>query len=82
MQAYKEGILLGGESNQTSDLIAEDYINTVESNIEFFLKDKTHKMNFSLDNAKVDFAVFWQFISAEGDFQAALNEWNVSYNAS
>jgi hypothetical protein len=82
MQAYKEGILLGGESNQTSEQIAEDYIDTVESNIEFFLENKTHKMNFSLDNAKVDFEVFWEFISAEGDLQAALGEWDVSYNAS
>jgi len=82
MQAYKEGILLGGESNQTREQIAEEYIHTVESNIEFFLKDKTHKMNFSLDNAKQDFEIFWEFISAEGDLQAALEEWDVSYNAS
>ena len=82
MQAYKEGILLGGESNQTSEQIAKDYIDTVESNIEFYLKDKTHKMDFSLDNAKQDFETFWEFISAEGDLQAALDEWDVSYNAS
>jgi len=82
MQAYKEGILLGGEENQTNEQIAEDYIDTVESNIKFFLKDKTHKMKFSLDNAKQDFAVFWEFISAEGDLQAAMAEWDVTYNAS
>jgi len=82
MQAYKEGIILGGESNQTSEQIAADYIDTIESNIDFFLKDKTHKMNFSLENAKHDFEVFWEFISAEGDLQAALAEWDVSYNAS
>ena len=82
MQAYKEGILLGGESNQSNVQIAEDYIDTVESNIKFFLKDKKNKMNFSLDNAKYDFEVFWKFISAEGDFQAALSEWEINYNAS
>ena len=82
MKAYKEGVLLGGESNQTNQQIAEDYIDTVESNIEFFLKDKTHKMNFSLDNAKYDFEAFWKLISAEGDLNAALGEWDISYNAS
>lgn len=82
MQAYKEGVLLGGDSNQTDHVIAEDYIDTIESNIEFFLKDKTHKMNFSLDNAKQDFEVFWEFVSAEGDLDAALGEWDISYNAS
>ena len=82
MQAYKEGILLDGENNQSNEKIAADYIATVESNIEFFLKDKTHKMTFSLDNAKQDFEIFWTFISAEGNLQAALGEWDISYNAS
>ena len=82
MQAYKEGILLGGESGQSADQIARDYIETVESNIELFLKDKTSKMSFSLDNAQLDFKIFWDKISAEGDLQVALDEWNVSYNAS
>ena len=82
MRAYKEGILLGGENSQSGEQIAEDYIDTVESNIEFFIKDKSNKMNFSLDNAKQDFEVFWKFISAEGDLQAALSEWDISYNAS
>jgi len=82
MKAYKEGLLLGGEADQSNKQIAEDYIDTVESNIEFFLKDKTNKMNFSLDNAKQDFEVFWKFISAEGNMQAALGEWDISYNAS
>ena len=82
MQAYKQGILLGGKSNQSSEQIAEDYIDTLESNIAFFLKDKTHKMHFSLDNAQQDFEIFWKFISAEGNLQAALAEWDISYNAS
>jgi len=82
MQAYKEGILLGGENNQSNQQIAEDYIDTVESNIEFFLKDKTNKMNFSLDNAKHDFEIFWELISAEGELNTALSEWDITYNAS
>lgn len=82
MQAYKQGILLGGESNQSNKQIAEDYISTVEFNIEFFLKDKTNKMNFSLDNAKHDFEEFWKKINAQGNIQTALKEWDINYNAS
>ena len=82
MKAYKEGILLEGEASQTPQQIAEDYIATVEANIAFFLKTKTHKMSFSLDNAERDFKLFWDKVSAEGDLQLALGEWGVSYNAS
>jgi len=82
MKAYKEGILLDGEKNQTAKQVAEDYIETVETNIFFFLKDKTNKLNFKLETAEKDFERFWNMISAEGNFQAALKEWAVNYNAS
>ena len=82
MKAYREGILMGGHTQLSQNFIAHDYIETVESNIQLFLKDKTHKMNFTLENAAQDFEVFWNKINAEGDFNAALNEWNTSYNAS
>jgi hypothetical protein len=82
MQAYREGILLGGESDQSAHEIALDYIETVESNIEHFLANKSRKMSFSLESAKEDFLKFWKMIAAEGDLQAALAQWNISYNAS
>jgi len=82
MQAYKNGILLGGKTDQTAKQIAADYIETVESNIRLFLKDKKNTMTFSLETADKDFNEFWNRISAEGDLQAALKEWHVNYNAS
>jgi len=82
MKAYKEGILLGGEESQSANNIAEDYINTIESNIHLFLKDKSNKMIFNLASASKDFKTFWQFISAEGDLNSALAEWKISYNKS
>ena len=82
MKAYKEGILLGGESEQTALQIAQDYIETTEYNIEFFLKDKTNKMLFSLENAVHDFEIFYNKIAAKGDLQAALNEFTINHNAS
>jgi len=82
MKAYKEGILLAGEKSQTAENIATDYLETIESNIQFFLKDKSKTMSFQLENAANDFKTFWNNISAEGDLSAALAEWNISYNKS
>ncbi|MDH5472980.1 MAG: hypothetical protein OEY61_08995 [Gammaproteobacteria bacterium] len=82
IKAYKEGILLGGQPDQMPCDIALDYINTVEMNIQHFLGNKTHKMEFNLESARDDFKLFWQLINAEGDFNKALKEWDVSYNAS
>lgn len=82
MQAYREGILLGGEAGQTAHDLARDYIDTVESNIALFLKDKSHRLTFHLEQAKEDFRQFWAWIGAEGDLDAALAEWDERYNAS
>ena len=82
MKAYREGILLGGEAQQDPMALALDYIDTVESNIALFLRDKTHTLEFALENAKADFARFWDWIGAEGDRQQALTEWDTRHNAS
>ncbi len=82
IKAYQQGILLGGEPSQTGKDIAFDYVNTVESNIRLFLKDKTNKMDFKLENAKSDFSLFWQEIGANGNLNHALLEWNIRHNAS
>ena len=81
MQAYREGILLGGQG-QTDQEIALDYLETVDANIALFLRDKPHKMDFSLERATVDFRLFWEHIGAEGDLIAALAEWRIRHNAS
>jgi hypothetical protein len=82
MNAYKQGVLLGGSEEQTPYDIALDYIDTIETNIELFLKDKTNKMSFSLQTAKDDFELFWEKISAEGDLNKSLLEWDKNYNSS
>jgi len=82
MKAYKEAILLHCDENQNAENIAKDYIETIDSNIELFLKDKTSKMNFSLENAPQHFEKFWNKISAKGDLNAALEEFKINYNAS
>ena len=82
MQAYREGVLLGGQPTQSAMDIARDYLQTVERNITCFLANKTRKMTLQLEQAKQQFPEFWQRIAAEGDLSAALTEWEVAYNAS
>ncbi len=82
MKAYKDGVLLAEDIALSANDIAADYINTIESNILLFLKDKTRKMSFQLENAENDFKLFWDNISAEGDLTAALTEWKINYNKS
>ncbi|MCU7803000.1 MAG: hypothetical protein KZQ96_07360 [Candidatus Thiodiazotropha sp. (ex Lucinoma borealis)] len=81
MKAYREGILMGGQQ-QNAQQIAYDYLETVETGISLFLKDKTHLMHFSLENATDDFRDFWQFIEAKGNLERAITEWQTHYNAS
>ncbi|MEN8180710.1 MAG: hypothetical protein ABFS39_19105 [Pseudomonadota bacterium] len=80
MKAYREGILLGG-AQQTAQDIAFDYLDTVDSNIALFLKDKANRMDFRLETAETDFTRFWQKIGAEGNLEKALAEWQTRYNA-
>ena len=82
MKAYREGLLMQEQKNDSALELAQDYIETIESNIVLFLKDKTHTLEFTLENAEQDFKTFWQAINAEGSLDAALAEWKTSYNAS
>ncbi len=80
--AYRQGILQFLPDDVPYLAVCLDYYDTVTSNIELFLKDKTRKMTFQLEHARQDFPQFWALIGAEGDMDAALAEFNVAYNAS
>ena len=85
MLAYRTEILMraGKLSRDTSmEDFAHDYIQTVNSNIDLFLKDKHSKMQFNLENWECDFPKFWKAIGAEGCLQAAQKEFNIRHNAS
>ena len=82
LKAYEQGILLHDEHRVTAFDIALDYIDTVNANIELFLKDKTNKIDVSIETANTDFADFWELIGADGDLEAAMKEWAINYNAS
>ncbi len=82
MKAYRDGILLELTAEPDAHALALDYLDTIEANIECFLKDKHNKMVFKLETAQDDFTNFWQRIAAEGELSTALNEWSKYYNAS
>jgi hypothetical protein len=81
MQAYREGILMGGQQQPAAE-IASDYLDTVTCNITLFLKGKNNTMAFSLENATSDFVDFWHWIGAQGNLVKALAEWQFKFNAS
>lgn len=79
--AYRKGILTNTPIEISDMSVALDYCDTVNSNIELFLKDKTNVMTFQLENAAHDFQLFWELIGAEGDREAALAEFERKHNA-
>ncbi len=79
--AYRKGILQQLPDDVSDLSVSLDYCDTVNSNIELFMKDKTRKMDFKLENAKENFQKFWDLIGAEGELEAALAEFNIIYNA-
>ncbi|WP_197673511.1 hypothetical protein [Pseudomonas pohangensis] len=85
MNAYKSAILMGA-AKKSADVehldFCVDYCETVNSNIQLFLRNKTHKMNFALERASSDFAELWERVGAQGDFNAALEQWQTKHNAS
>lgn len=86
MKSYWSDILLGLDSSNFSDedkfQVALDYCDTVNSNIELFLRDKPNSMTISLENIRKDFKVFWRLIEAEGNIEFALSEFEHMYNRS
>ena len=81
MNAYRYAILWHCPKNATSMEVALDYCDTVEQNIRLFLRDKTNKMEFRLEDGRERFPELWQRIGAVGDFAAALAEFEVRHNA-
>jgi hypothetical protein len=82
MRAYAAGILMRKNAHHEPMAVCLDYCDTVNSNIECFLKDKPHKMTMRLETAKTDFRVFWSRVGAQGDLDAALAQWEVRHNPS
>lgn len=82
IKAYADGIIMGKKPASDPMEVCLDYVNTVNSNIAAFLRDKSQTMTFHLEQADADFRVFWERTGAEGDLDAALAQWQQRHNAS
>lgn len=84
IKAYRETMLCNlvlRKPNTDLTEIAEDMIDTITSNIEFFLRDKTKVMTMNVETMDTDFPAFWDWIGATGDLDAAMAEWHTRHNA-
>jgi hypothetical protein len=63
-------------------VLACDYVDTVNESMEAFLKSKTNKTTFNLENTREDFPVFWTAIGASGNLAPALEEMSIRHNSS
>jgi len=81
MRAYHKRILLFKPDASKFD-VCIDYVKTINSNIESFLKDKTKKMEVHVENFEHDFKDFWKLINAEGDLNESIKELNKKHNSS
>jgi hypothetical protein len=81
--AFAQGLLMTAEARPDEEKMAvcRFYVETVNANISEFLRFRP-SMNVSLGNVQHDFRLFLNRISAEGDLEAAQNEWAVRRNAS
>jgi hypothetical protein len=82
LEAYTDGILMRSSYCNDPMEFSLDLYDNINMNIKTFLKDKSHKMDFALENAKDDFRIFWDWIGAQGDLDEALSEWDKTYNKS
>lgn len=72
MNMFQKGMLIGQDQETFNDVdLSRDICNTIEANIRHFLKDKPNQMEMHLETIQVDFERFWDWIGAEGNYEAA-----------
>ena len=77
MSAYAKGIL---QSRRVGLDVAVDMVQTVNENIEFFLRDKSTVFYIDIENPEPGFRALWESVGAEGDIEEALAEFTVKHN--
>lgn len=84
IKAYNKQIIWRADEDPAVNSldVCRHYCDTVNQNIEQFLKDKSKTMEFRLESAEEDFREFWNRIGAEGELSVALEEWGRKHNAS
>jgi hypothetical protein len=80
MRAYRNGILWDVDPDIDRMEVARDLNRTVNSNIRFFLRDKTQVMTIEIESIAEAFPSFWERIGAEGDLAAAMTEFAAGHH--
>lgn len=80
LPAYQRGILK--RLDRANMDTARDMIETVNRNIETFLKDKPYQMEFNLESAEIDMTRLFDFIGADVDEEVAMKEFEIRHNKS
>ncbi len=86
MKSYADGVLMPRQYPRQAAkdplAIAYDLVDTVNSNIEMFLKDKPYQMTVHIESVGKQFPQFFERIGAKGDLRAALKELKTPKNTS
>lgn len=81
-RAYRNAIILNGRGRPPAPPLESmrDYVHTVTENIQLFLRDKRNVMTIRLEDIKCVFPEFCGWISAEGNLEEAIKEWDRKHN--
>ncbi len=80
MRAYAEQICMTSPKDPLA--ACYDYVDTVTSNIEAFLRDKPNVFNMRMEEHAHAFPAFLRWIDADVDPDASAREWLVQHNRS
>lgn len=80
IRAYARGVLAGAHREQDPIEVCLDYCRTVNANIEEFLSKRPNSMTVRLEDIDEAFPRFWERIGADGDVEAAMEEWAIRYH--
>ncbi len=80
MRSYRNGILWDIDPNTDRVVLAADLVDTLETNIRYYLRDKSKVMTIEIETAKGTFPQFWERIGAEGDLAAAVAEFEAKHH--
>lgn len=83
MSAYRHGVIpRGSEWPESRRLdVCRDYVDTVTANVTEFLGSRPH-MTLHLEDIEPGFSAFMDRIGADGDLDAARQEWEIKHNGS
>ena len=82
MNAFSHGILMkpGDWTADEEREVVKLYLDTIDDNIEEFLKNRRH-IRVNLEDGGVSFEAFLKEISASGDLTSARADWHKVFNA-